>query len=90
MAQHPAERRKFALTGSSGLTERDESKRSWTTVLKCRVPECGHEGEPKIKMGGLICAKCRIILKWPHEPEYREMFKKQKEKSDERDTASGG
>lgn len=46
-------------------------------ALEC---ECGHIGRPFIKMGGLICAKCRIILKHPDTPEYKAFFKEMRDK----------
>lgn len=35
-----------------------------------------------IKMGGLICSSCRIILKYPHEDEYRTARAEAKAKAD--------
>lgn len=40
-------------------------------TLQC--DKCDHLGEPIVKMGGLICARCRVILKFPNDPEYRTM-----------------
>ena len=47
--------------------------------LVCHV--CKHEGEPILKMGGLLCEKCRVILKEPYvDAEYFEYLTKEREK----------
>ncbi len=38
-------------------------------ILECK--NCANV-RPIMKTGGLICPQCRIILKYPHEPEYIE------------------
>lgn len=46
--------------------------------LKCH--QCNRTTKPILKMGGLICANCRVILKYPSDPEWREVFEAQKPK----------
>jgi hypothetical protein len=48
--------------------------------LECTNDGCGHVGRPFIKMGGLICSKCRLILKTPETPEYKAYLKEMREK----------
>lgn len=51
-------------------------------ILECTRPdgECTHVGRPFIKMGGLICAKCRYVIKTPDTPEYKAFLKEMREK----------
>lgn len=43
-------------------------------TLKCK--SCGHKGKPILKLGGLICSECRIILKTPDTKEWQAAFRK--------------
>ena len=43
---------------------------------KCK--RCKHKGVPILKMGGLICEKCRIILFFPDSLEWKERFNLEK------------
>lgn len=47
-------------------------------MITCQ--ECKHKGKPVIKMGGLVCSKCRVIIKYPTDPEYKEALLKAREK----------
>lgn len=52
-------------------------------ILECTEPDCKHIGRPFIKMGGLICRECRIILKYPNSSEYKAYLKEMREKIEE-------
>ena len=53
-------------------------------ILKCTRPECGYTGETEIKMGGLLCGKCRVILKQPYvDPEYFEELARLRAKTEQ-------
>lgn len=49
-------------------------------ILECTNNECGNVGRPFIKMGGLICSKCRMVLKDPSTPEYKAYLQEMREK----------
>lgn len=52
--------------------------------MKLKCHKCNHEGEVIIKMGGLICRNCRVILVYPGEKEYTQaMEDSRKEKQNE-------
>lgn len=44
-------------------------------VLRCTDEDCNYIGRPIIKMGGLICRRCRVILKKPGSDEYTALLK---------------
>lgn len=46
--------------------------------MKLRCHKCGHIDTPTLKMGGLICPRCRVIIKYPGSTEYKLMFDKMK------------
>lgn len=54
-----------------------------------QCPECGHTqtiAEMTIKMGGLLCNKCRTIIVWPHDPVFRkEMYRRRGETDETKD-----
>ncbi len=49
-------------------------------ILECTNNECGYVGRPWIKMSGLLCRKCRVVLKDRGTPEYAAMFKELRDK----------
>lgn len=41
-------------------------------IMKLRCDDCNLTRRPILKMGGLLCSSCRVILKYPGTPEYKE------------------
>ena len=52
-----------------------QSLRNSERTITCHKENCKREAtldECEIKMGGLLCPRCRTILVWPHDPVYQE------------------
>lgn len=54
--------------------------------MKLYCDRCKAEHQVVIKMGGLICECCRIILKYPHEDEYRIAREEAKAKASQKES----
>lgn len=48
--------------------------------MKLKCDRCNHVGTPLIKMGGLICAKCRYVLKLPDTVDYKTFYASMKKR----------
>jgi hypothetical protein len=51
-----------------------------------KCDKCGNTTELELKMGGLICADCRVILFFPHAADgvWAKEFKKMREEYDKK------
>ena len=44
-------------------------------AYQAKLSNCKHKGKRTVKMGGLICNKCREIVAYPDSPEYNKAVK---------------
>lgn len=50
--------------------------------IQAKCTQCDHLGPPILKMGGLICEECRVILYYPGTPEYKLVRQELKEREE--------